>query len=98
MINNEKANLSKLEEQRVATEKDIAASEAVVSNLKEELGGLQEVLDEKTKVVEQVKKTGMKSSKVLDQALKEIALCVSGPLMFFCFFVESFTYEALVLL
>ncbi|KAF8882368.1 condensin complex subunit SMC1 [Gymnopilus junonius] len=63
LINNEKANLTKLEEQRVAAERDIAASETV------------EVLDEKTKVVEHVKKTGMKASKVLDQALKEIATC-----------------------
>ncbi|KAF8872389.1 cohesin complex subunit psm1 [Gymnopilus junonius] len=75
LINNEKANLTKLEEQRVAAERDIAASETVVSNLKEELIGLQEMLDEKTKVVEHVKKTGMKASKVLDQALKEIATC-----------------------
>ncbi|KAF8869575.1 cohesin complex subunit psm1 [Gymnopilus junonius] len=75
LINNEKANLTKLKEQRVAAERDIAASETVVSNLKEELIGWQEVLDEKTKVVEHVKKTGMKASKVLDQALKEIATC-----------------------
>ncbi|PPQ98373.1 hypothetical protein CVT26_013579 [Gymnopilus dilepis] len=75
LINNEQANLVKLQEQKEAAEEDIAASEAVVAKLKQELIGLQEALDEKTKVVDQVKKTGLKSSKVLDQALKEIALC-----------------------
>lgn len=42
--------------------------------MKEELATLQEVLEEKTKAVEQVKKTTSKAAKVLDQALKEIAI------------------------
>jgi structural maintenance of chromosome 1 len=42
--------------------------------LKEELGELQDALEEKTKAVEQVKKTTSKAAKVLDQALKEIAI------------------------
>jgi structural maintenance of chromosome 1 len=45
--------------------------------LKEELSGLQQALEEKTKDVEQVKKTTSKAGKVLDQALKEIATAVS---------------------
>ncbi|KDR79797.1 hypothetical protein GALMADRAFT_241878 [Galerina marginata CBS 339.88] len=75
LIDTEKANLKKLEEQKVAAEKDIEASETVVVNLKEELVAIQETLEEKTKVVDQVKKTNLKASKVLDQALKEIAIC-----------------------
>ncbi|KAJ3507775.1 hypothetical protein NLJ89_g6117 [Agrocybe chaxingu] len=75
IINAEKANLAKLQQQKVAAEQDIATSEAAIESLKEELGTLQEALEEKTKVVEQVKKTAGKASKVLDQALKEIAIC-----------------------
>ncbi|CAA7261205.1 unnamed protein product [Cyclocybe aegerita] len=75
IINAEKANLAKLQQQKAAAEQDIASSEAAIENLKEELGALQETLEEKTKVVEQVKKTAGKASKVLDQALKEIAIC-----------------------
>ena len=42
----------------------------------EELKDLQETLEEKNKIVDQVKKTTLKASKVLDQALKEIAVCI----------------------
>lgn len=40
---------------------------------------LQGTLEERTKVVDQVKKVGAKSAKVLDLALKEISSCVSFP-------------------
>ncbi|KAF4618816.1 hypothetical protein D9613_009734 [Agrocybe pediades] len=73
LINTERANLAKLEEQKVAAEEDIASQESIVSTLKEELVGLQENLGEKSKVVDQVKKGALKASKLLDQALKEIA-------------------------
>ncbi|KAJ7098698.1 condensin complex subunit SMC1 [Mycena belliarum] len=69
----EEANLVKLEEQKQAAQEDITESEHAIGVLREELSGLQEVLDEKTKNVEQVKRTATKASKVLDQELKEIA-------------------------
>jgi len=77
LIGAEEVNLGKLGEQKLATEQEIADSEKIVDNLKTELAKLQETLEERNKVVDQVKKTALKSSKVLDQALKEIALCVS---------------------
>ena len=57
-------------------EDDIRASEEDIAELREELKELQETLEEKSKIVDQVKKTTLKASKVLDQALKEIAVCV----------------------
>jgi cell division septum initiation protein DivIVA len=65
-----------LEEQKVKAEDDIRASEEDIAELREELKELQETLEEKSKIVDQVKKTTLKASKVLDQALKEIAVCV----------------------
>lgn len=53
--------------------------EGTIAELREELSGLQERLEEKTKVVEQVKKVSARSAKVLDAALKEISSCVSRP-------------------
>ena len=78
LITAEEVNLGKLEQQKSTTEREIADSEKVLADLKTELAKLQETLEEKNKVVDQVKKTALKSSKVLDQALKEIALCVSA--------------------
>ncbi|EDR03647.1 condensin complex subunit SMC1 [Laccaria bicolor S238N-H82] len=73
MIKTERVNLSKLEEQNTAAAEDIAVAEQGIAKLRAELSTVQEVLEEKTKVVDQVKKTTSKASKVLDQALKEIA-------------------------
>lgn len=53
---------------------------------------LQGTLEERTKVVDQVKKVGAKSAKVLDLALKEISSCVSFP---FSFFVLGFSMKYL---
>ena len=86
MIKTERLNLSKLEEQNAAAAEDIAVAEQGIANLKAELSAVQEVLEEKTKVVDQVKKTTSKASKVLDQALKEIATAVSCP--FFLAFIR----------
>ncbi|KAJ6560360.1 condensin complex subunit SMC1 [Mycena capillaripes] len=72
-ITAEKANLEKLEKQKEAAQEDISESESAIGVLREDLSGLQEALDEQTKNVEQVKRTTTKASKVLDQALKEIA-------------------------
>ena len=76
LIESEQLTLTKLEEQKVKAEDDIKASEEDVAELKEELQELQETLEEKGKIVDQVKRTTLKASKVLDQALKEIAVCV----------------------
>jgi cell division septum initiation protein DivIVA len=64
----------------VKAEDDIKASEEDIAELRAELKDVQETLEEKNKIVDQVKKTTLKASKVLDQALKEIAVCVR----FFC--------------
>ncbi|KAF8156010.1 condensin complex subunit SMC1 [Crassisporium funariophilum] len=75
LIELEQANLTRLEEQKADAVEDLKSSEEVIAKLKAELGDLQATLDERSKVVDQVKKTTLKASKVLDQALKEIALC-----------------------
>ena len=49
------------------------SAEENIAELQAELKELSGDLDEKTKQVEQVKKTTSKSAKILDQALKEIA-------------------------
>ena len=76
LIESEQLTLTKLEDQKVKAEDDIKASEEDIAELREELKDLQETLEEKNKIVDQVKKTTLKASKVLDQALKEIAVCV----------------------
>ncbi|KAJ7118550.1 P-loop containing nucleoside triphosphate hydrolase protein [Mycena crocata] len=65
--------MAKLEKQKETAQEEISESENAIGVLREDLSGLQEDLDEKTKNVEQVKKTTTKASKGLDQALKEIA-------------------------
>jgi structural maintenance of chromosome 1 len=77
----------------VKAEDDIRASEEGIAELREELKELQETLDEKSKIVDQVKKTTLKASKVLDQALKEIATCVSFNVVWRT--LESFSDVAL---
>ena len=49
---------------------------------KEELKSSQQILDEKTKIVDTAKRIALKVSKVLDRALKEIATSVSGEELF----------------
>jgi septal ring factor EnvC (AmiA/AmiB activator) len=73
LVKAEKVNLEKLTGQKSTVEQEIAEAESEIADLQEELKELQETLDERTKVVEQVKRTTTKASKVLDQALKEIA-------------------------
>ena len=76
LIESEQLTLTKLEGQKVKAEDDIKASEEDIAKLREELKDLQGTLEEKNKIVDHVKKTTLKASKVLDQALKEIAVCV----------------------
>jgi structural maintenance of chromosome 1 len=73
LVKAETVNLEKLTGQKSTVEQEIAEAESEIADLQEELKELQETLDERTKVVEQVKRTTTKASKVLDQALKEIA-------------------------
>ena len=72
----DQANLEKHEAQKAQIQREIIGLEEQLDNLKEQVAGHQAVLDEKTKTVEQVKKTTMKAAKVLDQALKDISSCV----------------------
>ncbi|KAG7448818.1 condensin complex subunit SMC1 [Guyanagaster necrorhizus] len=74
VISTEKDVLERLEAQKEAAENDISNSEAMIASFKEELTILQSALEEKTRHVDQVKKTTLKASKVLEQALKEITL------------------------
>jgi chromosome segregation ATPase len=76
IVTSENTALETLEEQKLATEEEIAESEHAIVELQNELKELQEVLDAKTKVVEQTKRTSGKAAKVLDQALKEIGSMV----------------------
>ncbi|KAK0449845.1 condensin complex subunit SMC1 [Desarmillaria tabescens] len=74
VISTEEGVLEKLKDQKEAAENDISNSEAMIASLKEELTTLQSTLEEKTRHVDQVKRTTLKASKVLEQALKEITL------------------------
>ncbi|TFK48892.1 cohesin complex subunit psm1 [Heliocybe sulcata] len=72
-IQNEEANLVKLEQTKAATQEALSEAEASIASLQEELQESNKALEEKTKLVDQVKKTASKASKVLEHALKEIA-------------------------
>lgn len=78
IIHAEEANIERLKIQKITQEKEIKALEGDLLRLREELESSQEILDEKTKALDEAKRTGLKVSKVLDQALKEIATWVSG--------------------
>ena len=73
----EEANLRNLEDRKDTTEKEIASMEEAIAGVQEEQKKLNEVLEEKSKIVEQVKRTTAKAGKGLDQALKEISSKVS---------------------
>ena len=73
----EQATLSKLEDQKQTILNELTEIENAIATLQEELKGLNETLEDKTKIVEQVKRTTSKASKGLDQALKEISSKVS---------------------
>jgi structural maintenance of chromosome 1 len=73
----EQATLSKLEDQKRTILNELTEIENAIATLQEELKGLNETLEDKTKIVEQVKRTTSKASKGLDQALKEISSKVS---------------------
>ncbi|KAL0571911.1 Structural maintenance of chromosomes protein 1 [Marasmius crinis-equi] len=74
IVQTETGNLERLQSQKEAIQKELTEMEEGISDLRGDLGRLQEALDEKTKTVEQVKKTTSRAGKVLEQALKEIAV------------------------
>lgn len=76
-IDAEQATLARLEEQKTATLHDITEIENAIAALQDELKGLNDILEDKTKTVDQVKRTTSKAAKGLDQALKEISSKVS---------------------
>jgi len=77
IVQAESLALETLEAQKQVTQDEIIESEAAIFELHKELKELQEILDVQTKAVEQVKRTTAKATKVLDQALKEIASMVA---------------------
>lgn len=77
IIEIEEANLTKLTSQKDTIQQELSKSESAIGLLREELGGIQETLEEKTRDVEQVKRKTAKASKALEQALKEITTKVS---------------------
>lgn len=79
VVRTEEENIAKHNQTQGNIEEEITEAESTITQLQEELKEHNEVLEEKSKAVEQVKRTAMKASKVLDQALKEIAtrVCAS---------------------
>ena len=81
MIAAEGTTLVQQKDQREGALREILQEEEALKDLQSELKTLEADLDEKTKAVDQVKRTAAQSSKVLDQALKEIATKVgTSPL------------------
>ena len=78
MITTEEANIERYHASQNAIQTEIGEAEEAIVELQAELKELNEDLEEKTKAVEQVKRTTLKSSKALDQALKEITTRVSA--------------------
>ncbi|KAJ3819710.1 hypothetical protein F5880DRAFT_1074210 [Lentinula raphanica] len=73
LVKTEEVTLANLQERKATVEQELADLEAGISAYKEDLIELQDALDEKSKVVEQAKKTALRSSRGLDQSLKEIS-------------------------
>ncbi|KAL5522775.1 hypothetical protein ACEPAG_8793 [Sanghuangporus baumii] len=72
-INAERAAIKKHEAEKQALQEEIDQLQESILELQEELKELNEVLEAKTKELDVVKKNTSRVSKVLDQALKEIA-------------------------
>lgn len=78
VLQTERVNLEKHEAQKAQVLRQIESLENEAEKLKAEVAEHQEVLDEKTKAVDQVKRTTTKAGRALDQTLKDISSCVSG--------------------
>ncbi|KAI5120058.1 hypothetical protein M0805_007809 [Coniferiporia weirii] len=72
-IESERAAIKKHEAEKEAILEEINEAQETIGELQEELKELNEVLEERTKELEVVKKATSKASKVLEQALKDIA-------------------------
>ncbi|KAL8278439.1 hypothetical protein RQP46_009129 [Phenoliferia psychrophenolica] len=70
-----RTSLASLSDERDATTAEQEAMETEIETLKETLEGLQATVAEKNAALEDVRKQGSKSGKVLDKALKEVASC-----------------------
>lgn len=78
VLETERINLDKHEAHKAHVLQEIESLESQAEKLKADVGEHQEVLDEKSKVVEQVKRTTTKAGRALDQTLKDISSCVGG--------------------
>ncbi|KAG8960566.1 Structural maintenance of chromosomes protein 1 [Tulasnella sp. 419] len=76
LISKEQKNLKKLEASKREIQAEIDKAEEEIANLREQYQELNDALEEKTKELEEVKKTAGRSGKVLEKALKDIALKV----------------------
>jgi structural maintenance of chromosome 1 len=72
----EQRKVEELEDKKRTIQVEITEAQEGIAQLRELLHGLNDVLEEKNKHVEQAKKTHTKAAKILDQALKEIGLKV----------------------
>jgi structural maintenance of chromosome 1 len=72
----EQRKVAELEEKKQTIQVEITEAQEGIAQLREMLQGLNDVLEEKNKHVDQAKKTHTKAAKILDQALKEIGLKV----------------------
>ncbi|KAG1840638.1 hypothetical protein F4604DRAFT_1832337 [Suillus subluteus] len=72
----EQRKVAELEEKKRTIQVEITEAQEGIAQLREMLQGLNDVLEEKNKHVDQAKKTHTKAAKILDQALKEIGLKV----------------------
>ncbi|KAF9496421.1 hypothetical protein BDN71DRAFT_747742 [Pleurotus eryngii] len=70
----EQVSISKLEDQKQALQEQIDEAESALVNMRQDLAASTEILDEKTKEVENVKRTTSKACRALDAALKEITM------------------------
>lgn len=73
----EQASIERLEQDRTSKSDELVAIEADIGRLQTQLAELQAVVEDRNAKLENVRKTGSKSAKALDKALKEIAECVS---------------------
>ncbi|KAL4072467.1 RecF/RecN/SMC [Scleroderma yunnanense] len=70
----EQTKMVELEAQKHQIQEEIAEAQDALGRLREGLDDLNNIQEEKSKAVEQAKKSHARSAKVLDQALKEIGL------------------------
>lgn len=70
----EQRKVEELEDKKRTIRVEITEAQEGIAQLRELLNGLNDVLEEKNKHVDQAKKTHTKAAKILDQALKEIGL------------------------